>query len=113
MIEIKIGDDYIVETSGSLVTFDNLPVKINIDEMIIEIVFIKDSSNEKLKTKNTIVNNNLMKMEFFNFEGELSYRNKPQQILTMGDKIYYLDLIISALGTEKMLLNYMVLSKRK
>ena len=54
-----------------------------------------------------------MKMEFFNFEGELSYRNKPQQILTMGDKIYYLDLIISALGTEKMLLNYMVLSKRK
>lgn len=113
MVEIKIGDDYIVETSGSLITFDNLPIKVNIDGMMVEIVFTKDPSTEKLRSKNTIVNKNLMKIEFFNFEGELSYRNKPQEILAIDDKVYYLDLIISALGTEKMLLNYMILSKKR
>lgn len=113
MIEIKIGDDYLVEQSGSLITFDNLPVKINIDGMILEMIFIEDSSVEKFKSKNTVINDNLMRMEFFNFKGELSYRNNPQEILHTDDKAYYLDLIISTLGTKRVLLNYMILSKKK
>lgn len=113
MIEIKIGDDYIVEASGSLITFDNFPIKINIDGMIIETVFIRSSLKKELKFETSIINENLMRIEFFNFENEFLYKNTPTAILSVNNKVYYLDLVISALGTERKLLNYMILSKEK
>ena len=113
MIEIKIGTEYIVEKTGNLITFYNFPVNINIEGMIIEIIFIRNPFKKELIFEKSIINDNLMRIEFFNFEDNFLYKNTPTEILSLNNKVYYLDFVISALGTERKLLNYMILSKEK
>lgn len=78
--------------------------------MNIELVFKEDSSNS-MSSKNSIINNSLMRIELFNFLGQLSFKDNPDAILEGDNKTYYLDLVISNLEKKRMLVHYMILSK--
>ena len=103
-------DDYIVESTGTLITFENKNIKFNIENMIIELIF-KEDETKITKSKNTIINENLMQVELYNFKTLNNFRNKPDEILKLNNKTYYLDLVISNLK-ERMLINYMLLYKK-
>lgn len=109
-LNLKIGKNYNVEHTGTVFNFENKTIDIEFLDLTIEITFFKDDSG-KTSSDISFINDHLLRIDLFNFSEQFSFSEKPEEILIIGNKKYFLDMVISNLEDQRMLIHFMILSK--